>query len=126
MNRPSWAVNLPDNIYQQILRIIKVIPGFATYIEVSGEHGIGFYELKDEIIKNLNKKESYTEDKRLKFSVVGRPNVGKSSLINALLNEERVIVSDEAGTTRDAIDTVMKYNDQEYVVIDTAGKIKKL
>ena len=99
--------------------------GFDTYIPVSGEHGIGFFELKDEIVKDFHKKEYYAEDKRLKFSVIGRPNVGKSSLINALLNEERVIVSDVAGTTRDAIDTVMKYNDEEFVVIDTAGMRKK-
>ena len=99
--------------------------GFDTYIPVSGEHGVGFYELKDEIIKNINKKEKEIEDKRLKFSVIGRPNVGKSSLINAILNEERVIVSDVAGTTRDAVDTVMKYNNEEYVVIDTAGMRKK-
>ena len=99
--------------------------GFDTYLEVSGEHGIGFFELKDEIVKDFNKKELNDEDKRLKFSVIGRPNVGKSSLINALLNEERVIVSDVAGTTRDAIDTVMRYNDEEYVVIDTAGMRKK-
>ena len=99
--------------------------GFDTYIPVSGEHGIGFYELKDEIVKDFHKKDYYVEDKRLKFSVIGRPNVGKSSLINALLNEERVIVSDVAGTTRDAIDTIMKYNDEEFVVIDTAGMRKK-
>ena len=99
--------------------------GFDVYIPVSGEHGIGFYELKDEIVKNLHKREFYAEDKRLKFSVIGRPNVGKSSLINAMLNEERVIVSDIAGTTRDAIDTIMKYNDEEFVIIDTAGMRKK-
>ena len=99
--------------------------GFDTYIPVSGEHAIGFFELKDEIVKTFEKKEYYTEDKRLKFSVIGRPNVGKSSLINAMLNEERVIVSDVAGTTRDAIDTIMKYNNEEFVIIDTAGMRKK-
>ena len=99
--------------------------GFDTYIPVSGEHGIGFFELKDEIVKDFQKKEEMEEDTRLKFSVVGRPNVGKSSLINALLNEDRVIVSDVAGTTRDAVDTVMRYNNEEFVVIDTAGMRKK-
>ncbi len=99
--------------------------GFDTYIPVSGEHGIGFYELKDEIIKTFDKKDYTNEDKRLKFSLIGRPNVGKSSLVNALLNEERVIVSDVAGTTRDSIDTVMKYDNEEFVVIDTAGIRKK-
>ncbi len=99
--------------------------GFDTYLPVSGEHGTGFYELKDEIIKHLNKKEIKEEEKLIKFSVIGRPNVGKSSIINALLNEERVIVSDEAGTTRDAIDMKLKYNNQEFIVIDTAGMRKK-
>ncbi len=99
--------------------------GFDTYLPVSGEHGIGFFELLDEIVKHFPKKDYFKEDNRLKFSVIGRPNVGKSSLINALLNEERVIVSDVAGTTRDAVDTVLKYNDEEFVIIDTAGMRKK-
>ena len=64
-------------------------------------------------------------DNTIKFSVIGRPNVGKSSLINALLNENRSIVSDVAGTTRDAIDTKFKYNHEEFTVIDTAGMRKK-
>ena len=98
--------------------------GFDVYIPISGEHGIGFVELMDEVTKDFNEKEE-KEDKRLKFSVIGRPNVGKSSLINALLNEERVIVSDVAGTTRDAIDTVLAYQKEEFVVIDTAGMRKK-
>ena len=98
--------------------------GFDTYIPVSGEQGTGFYELMEEIVKDFTIK-GEREDKRLKFSVVGRPNVGKSSLINALLNEDRVIVSNVAGTTRDAVDTTMKYNGEEYVVIDTAGMRKK-
>ena len=100
--------------------------GFDNFVEVSGEQGIGFIELYEEIIKNVDFKEfDIAEDTRLKFSVVGRPNVGKSSLINALLNQERVIVSDVAGTTRDAIDTVLKYNGEEFIVIDTAGMRKK-
>ncbi len=98
--------------------------GFDTYVPVSGEQGTGFYELMEEVVKNFPMKEE-REDHRLKFSVVGRPNVGKSSLINALLNEERVIVSDVAGTTRDAIDTTLTYQQEEYVVIDTAGMRKK-
>ena len=100
--------------------------GFDKFIEVSGEQGNGFIELCDAIIdKFSNRKVEQKEDTRLKFSVIGRPNVGKSSLINALLNEERVIVSDVAGTTRDAVDTVLKYNNQEFIVIDTAGMRKK-
>ncbi len=98
--------------------------GFDTYIPVSGEHGIGFFELLDEVVSTFEDKD-YEEDTRLKFSLIGRPNVGKSSLINALLNEERVIVSDVAGTTRDAVDTVLKYNGEEFIMIDTAGMRKR-
>ncbi len=98
--------------------------GFETYIPISGSSSEGFYELNEAIIERLPKKE-FKEDNRLKFSVVGRPNVGKSSLINALLDQDRVIVSDVAGTTRDAIDTTLTYNKEEYVVIDTAGMRKK-
>ena len=74
----------------------------------------------EELVKDFSVK-GEKEDKRLKFSVVGRPNVGKSSLINALLNEDRVIVSDVPGTTRDAIDTPFVRDGKNYVVIDTAG-----
>ena len=99
--------------------------GFDTYIPISAEHNTGIYELLDAITMDFHEYEEKEEDTRLKFSVIGRPNVGKSSLINALLNEERVIVSNEAGTTRDAIDTVMKYNGEEFIIIDTAGMRKK-
>ena len=99
--------------------------GFDNYVLISAEHNIGIYELLDMITSDFNQYEEKEEDTRLKFSVIGRPNVGKSSLINALLNEERVIVSSNAGTTRDAIDTVMKYNGEEFVLIDTAGMRKK-
>jgi len=99
--------------------------GFDSYIPISAEHNTGIYELLDEITKDFRFYEKEEEDERLKFCVIGRPNVGKSSLINALLNEERVIVSNEAGTTRDAIDSIMKYNGEEFVLIDTAGMRKK-
>ena len=99
--------------------------GFDDYILISAEHNIGIYELLNSITSDFPEYDEIEEDTRLKFSVIGRPNVGKSSLINALLNEERVIVSNNAGTTRDAIDTVMKYNGEEFVLIDTAGMRKK-
>ena len=98
--------------------------GFSTYIPISSIHNIGYIELMEEITKNFQKQEE-KEDSRLKFSIIGRPNVGKSSLMNALLNEERVVVSDVAGTTRDSIDSVLKYHNEEYVLIDTAGMRKK-
>lgn len=99
--------------------------GFDFYVPISAEHNVGIYELLDVITSDFHEYSEKEEDTRLKFSVIGRPNVGKSSLINALLNEERVIVSNNAGTTRDAIDTVMKYNGEEFVLIDTAGMRKK-
>ena len=98
--------------------------GFSTYIPISSIHNIGFIELMDTITMNFSKQEQ-KEDIKTKFSIIGRPNVGKSSLMNALLNEERVVVSNIAGTTRDSIDSVLKYNNEEYIVIDTAGMRKK-
>ena len=98
---------------------------FDNYIEMSAEHNLGVSTLLDEITKNFKEiKEEYDEE-IIKFSIIGRPNVGKSSLVNALLNEERVIVSPVAGTTRDAIDTPFRYHDKDFVVIDTAGMRKR-
>ena len=98
---------------------------FDTYIELSAEHNNGVAALLEEITKNFQEiKEEYDED-TIKFSVIGRPNVGKSSLVNAILNEQRVIVSPIAGTTRDAIDTPFKYQNKDFVVIDTAGMRKR-
>ena len=98
--------------------------GFDNYIPISSIHNIGFVDLMDTITMNFPEAEE-KEDNRIKFSIIGRPNVGKSSLMNALLNEERVVVSNIAGTTRDSIDSVLKYHNEEYVMIDTAGMRKK-
>ena len=98
--------------------------GFDTYIPISSIHNTGYINLMDTITKDFKSQEKET-DTRLKFSIIGRPNVGKSSLMNALLNEERVVVSDVAGTTRDSIDSILKYHDEEYILIDTAGMRKK-
>ena len=100
--------------------------GFGEPFPISGSHGLGLGDLLDEVAKNFPNEEDqeYREDV-IKFSLIGRPNVGKSSLVNALLGQERVIVSDIAGTTRDAIDTIITYDGQEYVMIDTAGMRKK-
>lgn len=83
--------------------------GFDYYIPISAEHNVGINKLMEEATSDFNLEEEKVDD-RLKFSVIGRPNVGKSSLVNALLNEDRVIVSDVAGTTRDAIDTTLTYD----------------
>ena len=98
--------------------------GFEELIPISSIHNNGYIDLMEAITKNFNEHEE-TEDSRLKLSIIGRPNVGKSSLMNALLNEERVVVSDIAGTTRDSIDSVLKYHNEEYILIDTAGMRKK-
>jgi len=98
--------------------------GFEKYIPISSIHNIGYVELMDTITMNFKEIEEQL-DNRIKFSIIGRPNVGKSSLMNALLNEERVVVSDIAGTTRDSIDSIIKYHNEEYVIIDTAGMRKK-
>ena len=98
--------------------------GFDDYIPISAEHGNGVNELLKAVTDGYEA--GYEEeDNNIKISVIGRPNVGKSSLVNALLNEERVIVSNVAGTTRDAIDTKFTYNKEEYTLIDTAGLRKK-
>ena len=98
--------------------------GFDKYIPISSIHNTGYVELMDTITNDFHEYEE-TTDERLKFSIIGRPNVGKSSLMNALLNEERVVVSNVAGTTRDSIDSVLKYHNEEYLLIDTAGMRKK-
>ena len=98
--------------------------GFSDLVAVSASHNIGFDGLLNTITSDLPE-EVKEEDTSLKFCIIGRPNVGKSSLINAILNEERAIVSNVAGTTRDAIDTKFKYNHEDITVIDTAGMRKK-
>ena len=100
--------------------------GFDEYVNISAEQNTGTAELLETITKDFA---TFPDDDynaaMIKFCVIGRPNVGKSSLVNAIVNEERVIVSSEPGTTRDAIDTVFTYHNEEYVVIDTAGMRKK-
>ncbi len=98
--------------------------GFDTYIPISSIHNTGYIELMDTVTMNFKEQEE-VEDNRVKFCIIGRPNVGKSSLMNALLKEDRVVVSNIAGTTRDSIDSVLKYNNEEFVMIDTAGMRKK-
>ena len=91
----------------------------------STTHGIGIGDLLDKIVDTLPKFDNKKDENVIHFSLIGRPNVGKSSLYNAILNEERVIVSNIEGTTRDAVDTPFIRDDQHYVIIDTAGLRKK-
>ena len=99
--------------------------GLGEPIAVSGEHGIGIGDVLDKIIKVLPKIEEEKYEDAITFSIIGRPNVGKSSLVNAILKKERVIVSDIVGTTRDSVDTKITRDGKDYVVIDTAGLKKR-
>lgn len=98
--------------------------GFKNVVSVSSEHDIGFEELKEEMLRLLDKAEAATKEvdtTSIKIAFVGRPNVGKSSIINALIDEERLAVSEIAGTTRDKIDIAFEKNGQKFILLDTAG-----
>ena len=99
--------------------------GLGDPIPVSGAHGIGVGDLLDKIVAALPEKEEDEYKDAIPFCFIGRPNVGKSSLTNRLLGQDRLIVKDLAGTTRDAIDTPFSVDGQNYVAIDTAGLVKR-
>ena len=120
------AVNKVDNFEMRDQIYDFYALGFGDPVPISGSHGMGLGDLLDEVVKNFpTRDESDYDDDVIKFSLIGRPNVGKSSLVNAILGEDRVIVSNIAGTTRDAVDSPYKYNGDDYVIIDTAGMRKK-
>jgi GTP-binding protein len=126
-NKPVvLAVNKVDNIKQQENTFEFYSLGFADVIGISGTHGTGMGDLLDAVVAKLppDDSEEYDDDV-IKIALIGRPNVGKSSLVNAILGEERVIVSPIAGTTRDAIDTPFERDGRRYVLIDTAGIRKR-
>lgn len=99
--------------------------GLGRIFPVSAIHGRGVADLLDAVVEDLESSEPDQEAPGARFAIVGRPNVGKSSLLNTLLGEDRVIVSDVPGTTRDAIDTVLTWEDQTITLIDTAGIRKR-
>ena len=100
--------------------------GLGDPVAVSSLHGVGTGDLLDRISEEMPEKVKRKDiEGQISFSLIGRPNVGKSSLVNAILNQERVIVSNIEGTTRDALDTPLKRDDREYIVIDTAGLKKR-
>ncbi|MCY9589387.1 ribosome biogenesis GTPase Der [Paenibacillus chitinolyticus] len=120
------AVNKVDNIQRQDEIYEFYSLGFGDPIGISGAHGIGIGDMLEAAAAHFpdHADEEYGEEV-IKVALIGRPNVGKSSLVNAILGEDRVIVSDQAGTTRDAIDTPFELDDQKYVIIDTAGMRKR-
>ena len=95
--------------------------GLGDPIFVSAEHGRNVGDLLDEVVKHFDVDAAQPNEEALYVAIVGRPNVGKSSLVNKILGDERVIVTDVAGTTRDAVDSWFSYGDQDLVLIDTAG-----
>lgn len=120
------AINKVDNIKMQNEIFDFYTLGFGEPYPISGAHGTGLGDLLDAVVAHfpMEDEEEYGEDV-IKVSLIGRPNVGKSSLVNAILGEERVIVSDVAGTTRDAVDTPFSTGEQNYVLVDTAGMRKR-
>lgn len=120
------AVNKVDSSKQITMLSDFYSLAIGEPIAISALHGSGGVgDLLDEITSDFETDEDEDEDLAIKIAIVGRPNAGKSSIVNALLGEKRVIVSDVSGTTRDSIDSRLKYNDKEYVIIDTAGIRKK-
>lgn len=99
--------------------------GLGHPISVSAEQGLGLGDLLDEVVRHFEPQGEEEEEDITRIAIVGKPNVGKSSLLNALLGQERTIVSDVPGTTRDAIDTPFEHEGQKYVLVDTAGIRRK-
>ena len=118
------AVNKLDNYAPEKLYDFYTL-GLGEPFGISAEHGTGIGDLLDEVVAQLNELGEKEEDNSLKLAVVGKPNAGKSSLCNKILGFDRTIVSDIAGTTRDAIDTLFTFNGKDYTLIDTAGIRKK-
>lgn len=120
------AVNKIDNPASMIMTSDFYGLAIGEPLPISALHGSGGVgDILDLVTEDFSTELINQEDKRIKIAIVGRPNAGKSSIVNALLNEKRVIVSDVSGTTRDSIDSDITYKDQEYVIIDTAGIRKK-
>ena len=118
------AINKIDNKESNIHKYDYYELGFSEYIEISSEQSSNVRELMDMIVKDFPEYHE-EQDSKIKFSLIGRPNVGKSSLVNAIIGENKLMVSNIAGTTRDAVDTTFKYNEEEYIIIDTAGIRKR-
>ncbi|MGL5438134.1 MAG: ribosome biogenesis GTPase Der [Metamycoplasmataceae bacterium] len=99
--------------------------GFDKIYEISALHNIGIGELLEDILEDFPVKNEKEENKNFKISIIGKPNAGKSSLLNKILNENRSIISNIPGTTRDSVNSIFKYHNQEFEIIDTAGINRK-
>ena len=122
------AVNKADSFQKFMADVYEFYNlGIGEPFAISSVNKLGFGELLDEVVSyfDQNAAEEDEEDERTRIAIVGKPNVGKSSIINKLIGENRLIVSDIAGTTRDAVDTEVVYHGKEYVFIDTAGLRRK-
>ena len=121
------AVNKVDSFNRDMVEVYEFYNlGIGDPIPVSSANRMGIGELLDAVLEHFPPQENEEEeDERPRVAIVGKPNVGKSSLINKLLGEQRLIVSDIAGTTRDAVDAAVSYGGHEYVFIDTAGLRRK-
>ena len=114
VNKAENAIN--NHIYNANWRKL----GLSDPIYISADHGLNIYEIFEQIAK-LNVIESEAKNNKFVFCVLGKPNVGKSSLVNCILHENKMVVSDVSGTTRDAVDSTFTYDNEQYVIIDTAG-----
>ena len=121
------TVNKVDSFKRDIMDVYEFYNlGIGEPFPISAANQMGIGDLLEEIVKYLkDMPEDDEEDDTLKVAIIGKPNVGKSSIINRLIGENRLIVSDVAGTTRDAIDTEIQYHDKKYTFIDTAGLRRK-
>jgi GTP-binding protein len=125
-NKPIvLAVNKVDNMKDEANAYEFYNLGIGDPIAISSGQGLGLGDLLDEVVKHFKDYETEEEDEYIRVAFVGRPNVGKSSLINKLLGEERSIVTDIAGTTRDAIDSILETEEGKFILVDTAGLRRK-
>ena len=118
------AVNKLDNFNTDMVHEFWTL-GLGEPMPISAEQGKGVGDLLDKIVEDFNQIPEDSQDDGLKIAIVGKPNAGKSSIINRLVGEARVIVSSIAGTTRDAVDVPFSYNKKKYTLIDTAGMRRK-
>ena len=129
LQKSTKPVVLAVNMIDDDTRLMNIYEFYALGVgdpmPVSGVHGIGIGDVLDACIANFPEEENRDEEQGIRIAVIGEPNVGKSSLVNAILKEERAIVANEQGTTRDAVDTPFVFEGKPYVIVDTAGIRKR-